>query len=73
MGVAHEGGFEVVVTALFDEFGGVLLVAVIGSGLFSLLYLIKDGKIVGFMVPKILPWDKEEFKKYKEQNPARGK
>ena len=65
-----EGGYLDI--GLFDSMLD-LLVAVIGSGLFSLLYLIKDGKIVGFMVPKILPWDKEEFKKYKEQNPARGK
>ncbi|MBR0413651.1 MAG: hypothetical protein IJI67_01105 [Clostridia bacterium] len=47
-----------------------LLVAVIGSGLFSLLYLIKNGKLVGFMVPKILPWDKEEYFKYKADQAA---
>ena len=59
--VVHNGGYLDV--GLYDSMLD-LLVAVIGSGLFSLLYLIKNGKVVGFMVPKLLPWDKEEYKKY---------
>lgn len=68
--VVFNGGYLDI--GLFDSMID-LLVAVIGSGLFSLLYLVKNGKLVGFMVPKLLPWDKEEFKKYKEENPPRKK
>ena len=67
--VVFNGGYLDI--GLFDSMLD-LLVAVIGSGLFSLLYLIQNGKIVGFMVPKILPWDKEEYIKYKEQNPPKA-
>ena len=68
--VEHAGGYLDI--GLFDSMLD-LLVAVIGSGLFSLLYLIKNGKVVGFMVPKLLPWDKKEFEQYKEENTGRKK
>ena len=65
--VTYNGGYLDI--GLFDSMLD-LLVAVIGAGLFSILYTIKNGKLVGFMVPKILPWDKEEYLKYKEEKRA---
>ena len=60
--VVYEGGYLDI--GLFDSMLD-LLVAVIGAGLFSLLYLIKNGKVVGFMVPKLLPFEKKKKKKSK--------
>ena len=65
--VVYQGGYLDI--GLFDSMLD-LLVALIGAGLFSLLYLIKDGKLVGFMVPKLLPFEKKNKKKHAAEKEA---